>query len=96
MTLVYKKKDPTFIENYRPVSVLPTVSKVFEKIIQKQFTSFINDFLPPYLRGCRKGFNTHYILLSLETWKKTLITKVIQKKCQKTCLMLLTQLIMNK
>ena len=32
---VYKKKDPTLAENYRPVSVLPTVSKVFERIIQK-------------------------------------------------------------
>ena len=27
-------KDPTLGENYRPVSVLPTVSKVFERIIQ--------------------------------------------------------------
>ena len=27
-------KDPTLAENYRPVSVLPTVSKVFERIIQ--------------------------------------------------------------
>ena len=27
-------KDPTLAENYSPVSVLPTVSKVFERIIQ--------------------------------------------------------------
>ena len=33
---VYKKKDLTLVENYRPVSVLPAVSKVFEQIIQKQ------------------------------------------------------------
>ena len=32
---VYKKKDATLVENYRPVSVLPCVSKVFERIIQK-------------------------------------------------------------
>ena len=32
ITPVYKKKDPTLAKNYRPVSVLSTVSKVFERI----------------------------------------------------------------
>ena len=31
-----KKKDKTFLENCRPVSILPTVSKVFERKKQKQ------------------------------------------------------------
>ena len=76
ITPVYKKKDPTLVENYRPVSVLPTVSKVFERIIQKQFSSFINGFLSPYLCGYRKGFSTQYTLLSLiEKIKKTLDNK---------------------
>ena len=39
---VSKKKDPTLAENYRPVSVLPTVSKVFERIIQKQLSFILN------------------------------------------------------
>ena len=30
---ILKKKDRTFVENYRPVSVLPTVSKLFERIM---------------------------------------------------------------
>ena len=73
ITPVYKKKDPTLVENYRPVSVLPCVSKVFERIIQKQFSSSIDEFLSPYLCGYRKGFNTQYALLSLtEKWKETL------------------------
>ena len=40
ITPVYKKKDPTLVENYRPVSVLPSVSKVFERIIQKAIFKF--------------------------------------------------------
>ena len=56
MTPVYKKKDPTLVENYRPVSVLPCVSKVFERVIQKQLSSFINEFLSPYLSGYKKRF----------------------------------------
>ena len=72
-TPVYKKKHPTLVENYRSVSVFPFVSIVFERIIQKQFSSFIDEFLSPYLSGYRKGFNTQYVLLSLiKKWKETL------------------------
>ena len=42
---VYKKKDPTLVENYTPVSVLPSVSKIFERIIQKQFSNYVDEFL---------------------------------------------------
>ena len=38
VTPVFKKKDKSFVENYRPVSVLPTISKIFEWIMQKQIT----------------------------------------------------------
>ena len=33
---VYKKLDPLKKDNYRPVSVLPDVSKVFERIIYQK------------------------------------------------------------
>ena len=62
-----KQEDKNLAKNYRPVSVLYTLSKVFEKIMQKQVMSYVNTFLPPapYLRGYRKGFSTQYALLSL-------------------------------
>ena len=41
VTPIFKKKDNIFVENCRPVSVLPTVSKIFERIMQKQITDFI-------------------------------------------------------
>ena len=58
ITPLYKKKDPTLIENYWPVSELPCVSKVFERIIQKQISSSTDKFIFPYFCGCRNGFNT--------------------------------------
>ena len=71
-TLVYKKKDPSLVENYRPVSVLPSASKIFERIIQKQFSNYVDEFLSPYLCVYRKGFNTQCTLLHfIEKWKKT-------------------------
>ena len=68
-TPIFKKKDKTFFEKYRPGSVLPTVSKIFERIMQKQITDHIGKFLSPFLCGHRKGFSTQYALLSLiERW----------------------------
>ena len=56
--------------------MLPSVSKIFERIIQKQFFNYVDKFLSPYLCGYRKGFNTQYALLSLiEKWKKELDNK---------------------
>ena len=39
VTSIFKKKDPLDKTNYRPVSVLPIVSKLFEKIMQKRSVS---------------------------------------------------------
>ena len=67
---VFKKEDKTFVENYRPVSVLPTVSKIFERIMQTQISDYIGKFLSPSLCGYRKGFSTQYALLTLtERWR---------------------------
>ena len=70
MSPVFKKKDKTFVENDKPVSVLPTVSKISEIIMQKQISDYIGQFLSPFLCGYRKYFSTQYSLLTLiERWK---------------------------
>ena len=72
LTPIYKKKDSTQMENYRPVSVLPSVSKLFERIMQSQLLSYIDCYLSPHLCGYRKGFSTQLALVSLiEKWKAT-------------------------
>ncbi len=38
MIPIHKKGDKTNLNNYRPISLLPVISKVFEKIINKQLT----------------------------------------------------------
>ena len=55
ITPVFKKDDRTQAKNYRPVSVLPIVSKIFERIIHEQLTSHFEIFLSPYICGYRKG-----------------------------------------
>ena len=76
ITPVFKKDDPTKAKNYRPVSVLPGVSKIFERLMHKQISFYIDQFLSPYMCGYRKGFSTQHALLSLiEKWKKVLDNK---------------------
>ena len=73
ITPVFKKDDATSVKNYRPVSVLPVVSKIYERIIQRQIINHIDTYLSPYLCGYRKGFNAQHALTSLiEKWKLSL------------------------
>ena len=65
VTPVFKKEDKTALKNYRPVSVLPTVSKIFERLIQKQLHLYIDQYLSPHLCGYRKGFSTQTAILHL-------------------------------
>ena len=71
ITPLHKKLETIKKENYRPVSLLPVVSKLFERLMQKQMVSYIEKFLSPYLCGYRKGFNAQYALIAMiEKWKK--------------------------
>ena len=65
ITPVYKKEDSTKVKNQRPVSVLPTVSKIFERLMQKQISEYINQFQSPFLCGYRKGLSTQTALVWL-------------------------------
>ena len=76
ITPVFKKNIPLQKENYRPVSVLPIASKIFERIMQKQVNLSTKKLLSLYLCGYRKGFSTQQSLISLiKSWKKGLDRK---------------------
>ena len=65
VTPIFKKNDTPKLENYRPVSVLPVISKVFERIMQKQIATHIENYLSPYLCGYIKGYSTQTALISM-------------------------------
>ena len=52
-------------ENYRPVSILDSVSKLFEKSIQQQLHPFFDKKLNDRLCGYRKGPSAQYAGLNL-------------------------------
>ena len=66
-----KEKDNKKI--YRPVSLTPILSKVFEKDMYEQMSDYVENFLSPYLFGYRKGHSTEQCLMTMiEMWKKAL------------------------
>ena len=76
ITPVHKRDESTNKENYRPVSILPIISKIYEKSLYSQIYMYINQFLSDKLCGFRKGLNSQYALISLlEKWKKSLDNK---------------------
>ena len=73
ITSTFKAVDPTCKENYRPISVLTVVPKLFERIMQNKLFPLLEDFLSPFLCGYRKGYSTQYTLLGfIEKWKHML------------------------
>ena len=41
---IFKKGDSSLLVNYRPISLLPTISKVFERVIHNQMYDYFNNF----------------------------------------------------
>ena len=70
---LFKKGDAFAKKNYRPITVLPSVSKIYERLMQDQILPFIHSFLSPLLCGFREGYGTQHALLRLvEACKKTM------------------------
>ena len=70
---VFKKEDQNDKTNYRPISLLPLISKIFEKFLYQQIEDFSNKILSPKLCGFRKGHSTQHALLNLlKNWQKCL------------------------
>ena len=64
VSYVFKNDGPLKTKNYRSVSVLPAVSKIFERLFHKQMSLHVDHFLSPCLRGYRKGFTRQQPLIS--------------------------------
>ena len=72
---VHKKKSRTCIANYRPISLLSVVGKVYEKILTKALTDYLDKhyLLSAKQFGFRKERSTADLLLNMSSdWNKHL------------------------
>ena len=73
VTPIHKENERTIKKNYRPVSILPILSKIYESDMNKQILNYIEKYLSPYLFGYRKGHGAqHCLLVMIEMWRKAL------------------------
>ena len=64
---LYKKQDRYLTENYRPISLLSYISKIFEKLMKKRLCSFLNKYniLYDLQFWFREGYSTNLALLDI-------------------------------
>ena len=76
VSTTFKKLERTSKENYRPVSILNTFSKVSEKYIQEQLSPCIDKCLSVFVSAYRKKYSAgHVIIRLIENWKKISIIR---------------------
>ena len=64
---IHKKVDKLDCNNYQPISLLSNISKIFEKMMHIQLTSFLNKnkVLSSFQFGFGKKHSTNHALISL-------------------------------
>ena len=76
---IYKgsPSDPLLPSNYRPISILTAINKIFERILHNQLSRYLeeNNLLPNFQYGYRKQHNTSQAILDL--------TSFISQQCTK-------------
>ena len=65
ITPVFKKGDRNLKDNYRPVSILSSISKIFVPCMFQQISKFMEPLLSQYQCGFKKGYHTQYCLLAM-------------------------------
>ena len=72
---IFKNDDPLDKENYRPVSILPLLSKVYEKLLYNGLSDYVEKIFNVILWGFRKLHSTQHAFKLLESWQKELDEK---------------------
>ena len=73
VTPLHKGEERTLKKNYRGVSILPVLSKLFGREMNEQMYEYMENFLSDYLFGYRSGYGPQYCLVAMiEMWKKAL------------------------
>ena len=78
ITPVYKAGDPASASNYRPISLLPVLSKLLEKVVVRQLTDYINlhpelSILPEEQFAYREGRSTEDALtVAIDCWSRAI------------------------
>ena len=69
MKAIFRKDSPTDKKNSRPIRILPNVSKIYERCLNKQLEEYFQALLSKYQCSFRK---VNALLPMTEKWRKSL------------------------
>ena len=70
---VHKKNEKCNKTNYRPVSILTNISKIYEKLLYNQLSKYFGSLLATNQCRFQKGFSSQYcLLMMLEKFKEAI------------------------
>ena len=64
---LYKANDQLLLSNYRPIALLPSLSKIFEYVLLEQLANYFveNNLLSPHQYGFRAKYSTKLAALNI-------------------------------
>ena len=74
---LFKKNDDSIFDNYRPIALLPTFSKILEKVVYNQIYKYLDDnnLISPSQHGFRKNHSTETAVIELKHYLKSNMNK---------------------
>ncbi|KAL9982591.1 hypothetical protein ACROYT_G004653 [Oculina patagonica] len=65
-----KNDDKLQVQNYRPISVLPAISKVIERVVHAQLSLYLDQlgYLYKHQYGFRRGHSTQQAIAQINNW----------------------------
>ena len=57
ITPAFKKGSKNSKENYRPISILPNISKIYERCMYKQMSNYLGNFFSKFQCGFRQDIS---------------------------------------
>ena len=76
ITPAFKKGSKNSKENYRPISILPNISKIYERCMYKQMSDYLGNFFSKFQCGFRQGISAQqYLLAMIRKWKKCVVKR---------------------
>ena len=60
ITSLFRNGDAFAKKKYRPITILPAISKIYERAFSGQIARYMDNILAPCLCSYRKGYNTQY------------------------------------
>ena len=76
---IHKKNEMSKCENYRPISLLSNISKIFERVMYSRLDHFLStsEIIYKFQFGFRKQYSTNHVLLSIvEQIRRALDSKI--------------------